>query len=76
MLLVFQSMDAAGKDKTIRHVMSGVNPQGCQVYSIRQVPEAGPASSGQDGSDIQRPEIIGIGIAGVRIIPCDGIVLL
>ncbi len=46
------------------------------VASIRQVPEAGPGSSGQDGADNQRPEIIGIRIAGVRIIPCDGIVLL
>lgn len=36
MLLVFQAMDAAGKDSTIRHVMSGVNPQGCQVYSFKQ----------------------------------------
>jgi PPK2 family polyphosphate:nucleotide phosphotransferase len=36
MLLVFQAMDAAGKDGTIRHVMSGVNPQGCQVYSFKQ----------------------------------------
>jgi PPK2 family polyphosphate:nucleotide phosphotransferase len=35
-LLVFQAMDAAGKDGTIRHVMSGVNPQGCQVYSFKQ----------------------------------------
>jgi len=35
MLLVFQAMDAAGKDGTIRHVMSGVNPQGCQVYSFK-----------------------------------------
>src|SRR5215831_17484852 len=33
LLLVFQAMDAAGKDSTIKHVMSGVNPQGCQVYS-------------------------------------------
>src|SRR5437879_2461939 len=32
-LLVFQGMDAAGKDSTIKHVMSGVNPQGCEVYS-------------------------------------------
>src|SRR5881392_3393330 len=31
LLLVFQAMDAAGKDGTIKHVMSGVNPQGCQV---------------------------------------------
>src|SRR4029079_18135846 len=35
LLLVFQAMDAAGKDSTIRHVMSGVNPQGCQVYSFK-----------------------------------------
>lgn len=34
-LLVFQAMDAAGKDGTIEHVMSGVNPQGCQVYSFK-----------------------------------------
>jgi len=36
MLLVFQAMDAAGKDGTIRAVMSGVNPAGCQVYSFKQ----------------------------------------
>ncbi len=36
LLLVFQAMDAAGKDSTIEHVMSGVNPQGCQVYSFKQ----------------------------------------
>jgi len=36
LLLLFQAMDAAGKDGTIRHVMSGVNPQGCQVYSFKQ----------------------------------------
>src|SRR5262245_49064415 len=34
-LLVFQAMDAAGKNGTIKHVMSGVNPQGCQVYSFK-----------------------------------------
>ena len=34
-LLVFQAMDAAGKDSTIEHVMSGVNPMGCQVYSFK-----------------------------------------
>jgi len=38
-LLIFQAMDAAGKDGTIKHVMSGVNPQGCQVYSFK-VPSA------------------------------------
>jgi PPK2 family polyphosphate:nucleotide phosphotransferase len=36
LLLVFQAMDAAGKDSTIKHVMSGVNPQGVQVVSFRQ----------------------------------------
>jgi PPK2 family polyphosphate:nucleotide phosphotransferase len=35
-LLVLQAMDAAGKDGVIKHVMSGVNPQGCQVYSFKQ----------------------------------------
>ena len=35
-LLIFQAMDAAGKDGTIKHVMSGINPQGCQVYSFKQ----------------------------------------
>lgn len=35
-LLVFQAMDAAGKDSTIRSIMSGVNPAGCQVYSFKQ----------------------------------------
>ena len=34
-LLIFQAMDAAGKDGTIKHVMSGVNPQSCQVYSFK-----------------------------------------
>lgn len=35
LLLVFQAMDAAGKDSTIKHVMSGINPQGCQVFSFK-----------------------------------------
>ncbi len=39
LLLIFQAMDAAGKDGTIKHVMSGVNPQGCQVYAFK-----GPSS--------------------------------
>ncbi len=34
-LIILQAMDAAGKDSTIKHVMSGVNPQGCQVYSFK-----------------------------------------
>ncbi len=36
LLLILQGMDAAGKDGVIRHVMSGVNPQGCQVFSFKQ----------------------------------------
>jgi PPK2 family polyphosphate:nucleotide phosphotransferase len=35
-LLIFQAMDAAGKDSAIEHVMSGVNPQGCEVFSFKQ----------------------------------------
>jgi PPK2 family polyphosphate:nucleotide phosphotransferase len=36
LLLIFQAMDAAGKDGTIKHVMSGVNPQGCQVFAFKK----------------------------------------
>jgi PPK2 family polyphosphate:nucleotide phosphotransferase len=36
LLVIFQALDAAGKDGVIRHVMSGVNPQGCQVFSFKQ----------------------------------------
>ena len=36
LLLIFQARDAAGKDSTIKHVMSGINPQGCQVFSFKQ----------------------------------------
>jgi len=36
LLVIFQGMDAAGKDGAVRHVMSGVNPQGCQVFSFKQ----------------------------------------
>jgi PPK2 family polyphosphate:nucleotide phosphotransferase len=35
LLVIFQAMDAAGKDSAIKHVMSGINPQGCQVYSFK-----------------------------------------
>src|SRR5580765_8005513 len=42
-LLIFQAMDAAGKDGAIRHVMSGINPQGCQVFSFK-----GPTSEDLD----------------------------
>jgi PPK2 family polyphosphate:nucleotide phosphotransferase len=43
LLLIFQAMDAAGKDGAIKHVMSGVNPQGCQVFSFK-----GPSSEDLD----------------------------
>ena len=46
LLLVFQAMDAAGKDGTIKHVMSGVNPQGCQVFSFKQPSREGDATGG------------------------------
>jgi PPK2 family polyphosphate:nucleotide phosphotransferase len=36
LLLIFQAMDAAGKDGAIKHVLSGINPQGCQVFSFKQ----------------------------------------
>lgn len=39
LLIVFQAMDTAGKDGAIRHVMSGVNPQGCQVFSFQHPSE-------------------------------------
>ena len=42
LLLIFQAMDAAGKDSTIKHVMSGINPQGCQVFSFKQPSSEGP----------------------------------
>lgn len=35
LLIIFQAMDAAGKDSALEHVMSGLNPQGCQVYSFK-----------------------------------------
>src|SRR5262245_26323249 len=44
-LLIFQAMDAAGKDGAIKHVMSGVNPQGCEVYSFKA---PGPAELDHD----------------------------
>lgn len=39
LLLIFQALDAAGKDSTIKHLMSGVNPQGSQVFSFKQPSE-------------------------------------
>lgn len=49
LLLIFQAMDAAGKDGTIRHVMSGVNPQGCQVFNFR-----GPSAEERDHTYLWR----------------------
>ncbi len=49
LLLVFQAMDAAGKDSTIKHVMSGVNPQGCQVFSFKS-----PSSEERDHTYLWR----------------------
>ncbi|UWZ84215.1 polyphosphate kinase 2 family protein [Occallatibacter riparius] len=51
LLLVFQAMDAAGKDGAIKHVMSGVNPQGCQVYSFK-----GPSAEDLDHDYLWRCE--------------------
>ncbi len=48
-LLVFQAMDAAGKDGAIKHVLSGVNPQGCQVYSFKA-----PSNEEQDHTYLWR----------------------
>ena len=62
LLLVFQALDAAGKDGTIKHVMSGINPQGCQVFSFKQ-----PSAEEQDHNFLWRyakcvPELGRIGI--------------
>ena len=62
MLLIFQAMDAAGKDGTIKHVMSGINPQGCQVFSFKK-----PSSEELDHNYLWRytknmPELGRIGI--------------
>ena len=43
-LIVLQGMDAAGKDSVIKHVMSGVNPQGCEVHPFKAPSEAGAAA--------------------------------
>jgi len=58
LLLVFQAMDAAGKDGTIKHVMSGINPQGCQVSSFKA-----PTSH---GSRTRLPVALHQGTAGTR----------
>ena len=56
MLVIFQAMDAAGKDGAIRHVMSGINPQGCQVFSFgtRTPPSSTTTSCG--GTHVALPE--------------------
>jgi polyphosphate kinase 2 (PPK2 family) len=51
-LLIFQAMDAAGKDGAIKHVMSGVNPQGCQVFSFK-----GPSSEDLDHDFMWRVQV-------------------
>src|SRR5882672_1643156 len=48
-LLIFQAMDAAGKDGAIKHVLSGVNPQGCQVFSFKA-----PSAEEQDHTFLWR----------------------
>ncbi len=62
LLLIFQAMDAAGKDGTIKHVMTGINPQGCQVFSFKK-----PSSEELDHNYLWRytknmPELGRIGI--------------
>ncbi len=52
LLIVFQAMDAAGKDSTIKHVMSGVNPQGCQVTSFKQ-----PSAEERDHDYLWRSQV-------------------
>jgi PPK2 family polyphosphate:nucleotide phosphotransferase len=52
LLLVFQAMDAAGKDGAIKHVMSGVNPQGCEVYSFK-----GPSATELDHDYLWRSHL-------------------
>jgi polyphosphate kinase 2 (PPK2 family) len=50
LVLIFQGMDAAGKDSAIKHVMSGVNPQGCDVHSFKRgTPRSAPSSVGWTG---------------------------
>src|SRR5215468_4011678 len=51
-LVIFQAMDAAGKDGAIKHVMSGVNPQGCEVYSFK-----GPSANELDHDYLWRTHL-------------------
>ena len=54
-LMIFQAMDAAGKDGAIQHVMSGVNPQGCQVFSFKHPSAARNAARREDGLEGASP---------------------
>ena len=62
LLIVLQAMDAAGKDGTIKHVMSGINPQGCQVYSFKQPSARGSSIIRSSGGMRCVPERGRIGI--------------
>jgi PPK2 family polyphosphate:nucleotide phosphotransferase len=61
-LLIFQALDAAGKDGTIKHVMSGVNPQGCQVHSLKTPSETELQHDFLWRTTVQLPERGHIGI--------------
>ena len=62
-LVIFQAMDAAGKDGTIKHVMSGVNPQGCEVSSFKAPSEPRSSTTTSSGDAQKRlPERGRIGI--------------
>jgi PPK2 family polyphosphate:nucleotide phosphotransferase len=62
LLVIFQAMDAAGKDSAIKHVMSGVNPQGCRVYSFRAPSDEDLRHDYMWRSDARLPESGHIGI--------------
>ena len=61
-LLIFQAMDAAGKDGAIKHVMSGVNPQGCQVYSFKAPTRRSWTTTSSGARALRLPERGRIGI--------------
>ena len=50
LLVIIQGMDAAGKDSTTKHVMSGVNPQGCDVYSFKEPSGSRPLARGKSAA--------------------------
>ena len=53
-LIVLQAMDAAGKDSVIKHVMSGINPQGCEVHSLQAAERGGAGTTISSGASRQR----------------------